>query len=246
MESREREKRMCAALQSRITLTEAGKLARVPPGHRFRKPGVEKAYGRVLETTESVEAIQRQAYLLDEEDGADAFPKLLELIDTGTDIAEVRTDDIEDDSWDVDSACSATSAKPADSPATKPAPKYVKGRLKAKLAFWQLFCKSAVVLSWISSGYEIPWALGVTPPPLSFPNAAGALQREAFVSAEIAYLLARGSIMRTHLPPAVISPLNVVERRGKLRLILDLVYVNRFIDQTGLKFKYENIRSASL
>ncbi|BDA51420.1 hypothetical protein COCOBI_18-2980 [Coccomyxa sp. Obi] len=161
--------------------------------HRFRKPGVEKAYGRVLETTESVEAIQRQAYLLDEEDGADAFPKLLELIDTGvgmcykqlefekvadehsyevaeeylkkkhnggTDIAEVRTDDIEDDSWDVDSACSATSAKPADSPATKPAPKYVKGRLKAKLAFWQLFCKSAVLLSWISSGYEIPWALG--------------------------------------------------------------------------------------
>ncbi|BDA42539.1 probable Gag-Pol polyprotein at N-terminal half [Coccomyxa sp. Obi] len=164
----------------------------------------------------------------------------------GTDIAEVRTDDIEDDSWDVDSACSATSAKPADSPAIKPAPKYVKGRLKAKLAFWQLFCKSAVVLSWISSGYEIPWALGVTPPPLSFPNAAGALQREAFVSAEIADLLARGSIMQTHLPPAVISPLNVVERRGKLRLILDLVYVNRFIDQTGLKFKYENIRSASL
>ncbi|BDA50456.1 hypothetical protein COCOBI_16-1320 [Coccomyxa sp. Obi] len=52
-------------------------------GHRFRKPGVEKAYGRVLETTESVEAIQRQAYLLDEEDGADAFPKLLELINTG-------------------------------------------------------------------------------------------------------------------------------------------------------------------
>ncbi|BDA42536.1 hypothetical protein COCOBI_03-4260 [Coccomyxa sp. Obi] len=32
MESREREKRMCAALQSRNTLTEAGKLARVPPG----------------------------------------------------------------------------------------------------------------------------------------------------------------------------------------------------------------------
>ncbi|BDA51534.1 hypothetical protein COCOBI_19-1020 [Coccomyxa sp. Obi] len=136
-----------------------------------------------------------------------------------------------------DSACGATSTKPAESPATKPAPKYVKGRLKAKLAFWQLFCKSTVVLSWISSGYEIPWALGVTPPPLSFPNAAGALQREAFVSAEIADLLARGSIMQTHLPPAVISPLNVVERREKLRLILDLVYVNRFIDQTGLKFK---------
>ena len=122
----------------------------------------------------------------------------------------------------------------ADVPATKPAPKYVKGRLQAKLAFWQLFCKSTVVLSWITVGYEISWLLGVTTPPLSFPNAAGALQRVAFVTAEIADLLARGSIMQTHLPPAVVSPLNVIERRGKLRLILDLVYVNRFIDKTGL------------
>ena len=165
---------------------------------------------------------------------------------SGDDTAEVRTDDIEDDSWDIDSVCGATRAKVADVSATKPAPKYVKGRLKAKLAFWQLFCKSTVVLSWITVGYEISWALGVTPPPLSFPNAAGALQRATFVTAEIADLLARGSIMQTHLPPAVVSPLNVVERRGKLKLILDLVYVNRFIDKTGLKFKYENIKSAIL
>lgn len=53
------------------------------PGHRWKKSGVEKAYARALETTESVEAIQRQARLLEEEDGADAVPKLIELIDTG-------------------------------------------------------------------------------------------------------------------------------------------------------------------
>ena len=53
------------------------------PGHRWKKAGVEKAYGRALETTASVEAIQRQAYLLEEEDGIDAVPKLIELVEAG-------------------------------------------------------------------------------------------------------------------------------------------------------------------
>ena len=52
------------------------------PGYRFKKPGVEKAYSRTLETAEGVEAIQRQASRL-EEDGEDALPKLYELIDAG-------------------------------------------------------------------------------------------------------------------------------------------------------------------
>lgn len=39
--------------------------------------------------------------------------------------------------------------------------------------------------------------------------------------------------------PAVVSPLNVVLRRGKPRLVLDRPYVNSFIDTSGLKFKYE-------
>ncbi len=82
-ESREREKRLCAAIQNRTTITEAGKLARVEPGYRFKKPGVEKAYSRTLETAEALEAIQRQASLLEEEGGEDALPRLYELIDSG-------------------------------------------------------------------------------------------------------------------------------------------------------------------
>lgn len=157
----------------------------------------------------------------------------------------MRTDVIDDESWDVTSLCNKDT-EASQCSATKTAPKYVKGRLKAKLAFWKLFCKSAVILFWITSGFETPWTLGVAPPPHSFQNSPGALKHENFVTAEIADLLARGSTMQTDLPPAVISPLSVIERRGKLRLILDLVYVNRFIDQKGLKFKYENIRSVSL
>ncbi|CAL5222083.1 g4390 [Coccomyxa viridis] len=58
--------------------------------------------------------------------------------------------------------------------------------------------------------------------------------------------LARGSIIQTDRPPLVVNPLNVVEHNGKLRLILDLVYVNYYIRKEGMKFRYEDIRQTSL
>ena len=102
------------------------------------------------------------------------------------------------------------------------------------------------MLSWISDGYQIPWGERGLPPPHAFANEQGALKLPDFVSGEIADLLARGSIIQTDQPPLVINPLNVVEHNGKLRLILDLVYVNYFISKEGLKFKYEGIKLASL
>ena len=39
-ESREREKRLCAAIQNRTTITEAGKLARVEPGTCYSFPHI--------------------------------------------------------------------------------------------------------------------------------------------------------------------------------------------------------------
>ena len=38
----------------------------------------------------------------------------------------------------------------------------------------------------------------------------------------------------------------MVEHNSKLRLILDLVYVNHVIKKEGLKFKYEGIKLTSL
>ena len=67
-----------------------------------------------------------------------------------------------------------------------------------------------------------------------------------FVTGEISDLLARGSIIQTDRPPLVVNPFNVVEHNSKLRLILDLVYVNHFIKKEGLKFKYEGIKLTSL
>ena len=53
--------------------------------------------------------------------------------------------------------------------------------------------------------------------------------------------------MQTDRPPSVINSLNVIEHNGKLRLILDLVYVSYYINKEGMKkFKYEGIRATSL
>ena len=159
-------------------------------------------------------------------------------------LEEMHTDCVESDASDAAPSCPATGTDTAAAAAEPP--KYIKGRLIAKLAFWRLFCTSSWVLSWISDGYQIQWGERGLPPPHAFANEQGALKLPDFVSDEIADLLARGSIIQTERPPLVINPLNVVEHNGKLRLILDLVYVNHFISKEGLKFKYEGIKLTSL
>ncbi len=121
---------------------------------------------------------------------------------------ELHTDSIDRDAYDATPSCSTSDADKAA--ATAEPPKYIKGRLKAKLAFWKLFCTSTWVLSWISDGYQIPWGERGPPPPHAFANQQGALGNQEFVSKEIADLLARGSIMQTDGPPLVVSPLTFV------------------------------------
>jgi len=159
-------------------------------------------------------------------------------------LEELHTDHIGTDADNATPSCSAAADDTAAAVAEPP--KYIKGRLKAKLAFWRLFCTSAWVLSWISDGYNIPWGDRGPPPPHAFANQQGAIGNQDFVTREVADLLARGSIIQTDRPPLVVSPLNVVEHNGKLRLILDLVYVNYFINKEGMKFKYEGIKLTSL
>jgi hypothetical protein len=96
-----------------------------------------------------------------------------------------NTDSIDDDACDAaPSAAGADTAEAAAEPR-----KYIKGRLKAKLAFWKLFCTSAWVLSWITDGYQIPWGEMGLPPPHAFANQQGALRHHDFATGKIADLL---------------------------------------------------------
>lgn len=124
-------------------------------------------------------------------------------------------------------------------------PAYVRGRLRQAAAFWSRICHSSVVLAWIMQGYMIQWA-GIPPQPFVADNLGGALTHAEWVSQQIWDLQCKGSVVPVSMVPTVVSPLNVVLRRGKPRLVLDLTYVNSFIDTSGLKFKYEQLSWASV
>ncbi|CAL8467799.1 g7337 [Coccomyxa elongata] len=129
------------------------------------------------------------------------------------------------------------SAKFADREPSKPErPAYVRGRLRRAAAFWTRICHSSVVLAWIMQGYMIQWA-AFPPQPFVADNLSGAVTHADWVSQQIWDLQCKGSVVPVSMVPTVVSPLNVVLRRGKPRLVLDLTYVNSFIDTSGLKFK---------
>ncbi|CAL8471717.1 g11259 [Coccomyxa elongata] len=130
------------------------------------------------------------------------------------------------------------SAKFADrEPSKRPErPAYVRGRLRQAAAFWTRICHSSVVLAWIMQGYLIQWA-AFPPQPFVADNLSGAVTHADWVSQQIGDLQCKGSVVPVSMVPTVVSPLNVVLRRGKPRLVLDLTYVNSFIDTSGLKFK---------
>ena len=68
------------------------------------------------------------------------------------------------------------------------------------------------------------------------------MKHQAFVANEIQRLLETGCIREVERDEAhIISPLSVAENSEKLRLILDLRYLNSFLSVP--KFKYEDVRS---
>jgi hypothetical protein len=120
-------------------------------------------------------------------------------------------------------------------------PTYVRHRLRGRALFWRTFVKSTLVMSWILHGYSIAWHDGPQSP-WSEPNRDGALAHTEFTTQAVQSLLAKGVARAVTDRPTVVSPLNVVERRGKLRLTLDLEHVNQHVSREGTKFKYESLQ----
>ena len=116
----------------------------------------------------------------------------------------------------------------------------VRGRLLANLAFWQAICVSSVVLSWIVSGFPLPFA-GAPPAPRSFENQPSAFEHAEFVDEAIASLIASDAAGVVPYTPTVVSPLGVVAKKssGKLRLIINMRYLNSHLEKR--KFKFETV-----
>jgi hypothetical protein len=128
----------------------------------------------------------------------------------------------------------------ASSAPSEPEP-WLRNRLRAKLPFWKQFCTSLMVFNIISTGYQLPWSNGPPPGPFYQKNHPSAFEHPDFVSQAVQTLVATGAAMPVSFRPFIVSPLGVVPKGlDKLRLILDLRYLNSFLHVQS--FKYESIR----
>ena len=117
----------------------------------------------------------------------------------------------------------------------------VEGRLYSCKAFWISTLSSPLFLqNIVTFGYALP--LKAFPESAFLNNNCSALNHPSFVEEAINDLLNKRCIEEHDFPPHVVNPLSVAEGK-KLRLVLDLRYVNSFIECT--RFKYEDLRTLS-
>ena len=105
--------------------------------------------------------------------------------------------------------------------------------------FWEQDLEpSQFVLDIITSGYKLPFI--TYPQPMIAKNHRSAVKHAKFIEESIGDLVHSRCARESVSYPIVCSPLLVVENaKGKLRLVIDLRYVNQFLIQ--YKFKYEDL-----
>ena len=120
----------------------------------------------------------------------------------------------------------------------------VQGRVRKNLSFWREVLKASDnVLDTIQSGYKLP--LLYMPDSFCKGNHSSTQVHAKFVTESISKLLANRCIKRVEHKPFICSPLSVVGNADeKLRLVLNLRYLNQFLQK--FKFKYEDLKVALL
>lgn len=127
----------------------------------------------------------------------------------------------------------AGSSKSDAGPASEP---WLRNRLRNHKEFWSSICTSVLVLSVITTGYMLPWINGL--PPAHFQkNHPLAFQHPEFVTEAVSTRVVTGAAMKVFHRPWIVSPLGVVPKGvDKLRLILDLRFVNSFLRVDSFKY----------
>jgi hypothetical protein len=128
------------------------------------------------------------------------------------------------------------------SPPAKSAEPFLRHRLRSRLPFWKALNGRSFVMAILAIGFMLPWGpVGPPPAPWAAANHASAEYAE-FVDGAVATLLTTGTILAVNSAHFLVSPLGVVPKaKNKFRLILDLRYLNQFLEVR--KFKYETIKS---
>jgi len=120
----------------------------------------------------------------------------------------------------------------------------VQGRLKSNLIFRKEVLQAPVpIIETVSEGYKLPLLSLLQT--YERRNQSSAYQHADFVSSAITELMQSRCIQKVAFKPHICSPLSVVSNNaGKLRLVLNLCYLNQFLFKE--KFKYEEFRVAML
>ena len=99
------------------------------------------------------------------------------------------------------------------------------------------------VRRWLAVGFRIPLG-GRKPPAIHLLNRPLSPEHISFVHGEVHQLLSMGAISPCSTRPRVVSPLGVVPKKeGKLRLILDLTALNRYV--RAPPFRMEDMRAVA-
>jgi hypothetical protein len=121
---------------------------------------------------------------------------------------------------------------------------FLRHRLRSCAQFRCSIGASAFAMGIITVGYMLPWIAGPPTTPAFFPNHSSALEHSEFVDKAVASLEVTGAIIEVPSRPFFVSPLGVVSKgEDKLRLILDLRFLNQFLQPRP--FKFESICSVS-
>ena len=112
---------------------------------------------------------------------------------------------------------------------------FVKGSLRSNLEYWKEIGASGFILDVIENGYKLPFR--TIPDKAEFKNNKSARENAQFVSDSIRELLESKRIDEVPFKPHVVNPLSVSSNKGKHRLILDLRYVNDYLEKRKVKFE---------
>jgi hypothetical protein len=106
------------------------------------------------------------------------------------------------------------------------------GSLRRHSSWWRANARSSVVRGWVESGFPLLWK-GVPAPPCDLRNSrlcSAEVSHTAFVTDSVQALVRAGAVKHVLEKPRCVSPLAVVPKKGgKLRLILNLQHVNKYL-----------------
>ena len=120
------------------------------------------------------------------------------------------------------------------------------GNISKCASFWRTFVKSKWAMKWIEHGYDLVWNKS---PPLAreLSNNKSSRDHSDFVTKAISDMIKAGaaSVLPSGVIPTVVSPLGVVTKSHstKLRLVIDMRYVNEHL--TKRVFKFEGLSDLS-